>query len=952
MGSSRARNDRDSNITRQTSRGGPGRAPLVAAICAALAMPLAPGMAMAQDEPPATAAEDDARATELDRVVVTGSLIPQTQIETATPVVSITAQDIQRQGFRDVYDVLRSQPLATGAVQDNQFSGGFTPSAEPISLLGLDPGFTLVLIDGRPMADYPLLYNGQSNFTDLSSIPTGMVERIDIAPGNQSSIYGSSAIAGVVNIILKKRIDGTILNYRFGTYDQGGGANSRLQLISGTTVGNVDLVYGLQYNRQDPIYGFDRDDFDSTDDNPDPELRFGSRTFLRSLGDGTYIDPGAEACGGLSRLFNGTTIYDERPGRGFYCGSRSEPGYSTILNKEESLTGYLNGSLVLNDNAELYGSLLLNRSETESNSGARFWQPSIDTSGFIINANTGQFESFQHIFAPEETGGLDTNNQRDTSDSYNFAFGLRGNFGASPWAYDTYYSRSEYTIDSRQLWPLKAPIEDFFREQFLGPQLGEYYGYPIYAPNEAAFYQPVTPEQYRSFNSEIVTESETWTHNINLQVTNTELFQLPGGPVGFAAVLQAGEQSWENPTDPRVVNDEFWGLSGTQGEGRRDNQALAVEFRVPVFSMLTANLSARYDQYENEGLNSDDDLTYKVGLEFRPIESLLIRGNYATAFKAPDMAYVFAGDSGFFTFVTDYYRCATEEPDVDIEDCSFNQSEQVFGTRSGSPDLQSITAKSFGYGIVWAPSASFSTSVDYYNIKIDDKVADLSLDTLLRNEAACRLGQLDPASPTCIDAVARIDRSSATAPVPNQLQDIRTNPINISEEEVEGITAKLDYRWETANWGRFNLSGSYNATLRHRSQQYPEDPVIDLLNEPFYSSEFRNVGSASITWETGPWVSTLYGVRYGKTPNYAAQINEAGYEAPDAGKVDAQVRFNASVAYNFSDDVTLSLAINNLTDEEPPSDPTWTDYPYYNIFNFNGYGRSFLVELNWRFGAQ
>jgi outer membrane receptor protein involved in Fe transport len=895
------------------------------------------------------ATEEEAK--ELDRVVVTGSLIPQSQVETATPVISISSADIQRQGFKDVYDVLRSQPLATGAVQDNQFSGGFTPSAEPISLLGLDPGFTLVLIDGRPMADYPLLYNGQSNFVDLASIPTAMVERIDIAPGNQSAIYGSSAIAGVVNIILKKRIDGTILNYRIGAYNGGGGENQRLQLISGKSFGDVDLTFGLQYNDQEPIYGFDRKDFDSTNDNPDPALRFGSRTFLRSLGNGAYVDPGADACDSMANLFNGSLVYEERPGRGFYCGSRAEPGFTTFLNKERSLTGYLNGSYAINDNAELYGTLLLNRTKMESNSGSRFWQPSIDTGGFIINANTFQFESFQHIFAPEETGGIDFNNQRDTSDSYNLAFGLRGGFGDSPWAYDTYYSRSQFKIDSRQQWPLKDEIEDFFRDQFLGPQLGEYYGYPIYAPNEAAFYQPVTPEQYASFNSEIKSISETWTQNLNLQVTNTELFNLPAGPVGFAAVLQLGEQSWENPTDQRVVNGEFWGLTGTQGAGRRNNEAVAVEFRVPIFSMLTASISGRYDQYENEGLNSDDDTTYKVGLEFRPMETLLFRGNYATAFKAPDMAYVFAGDSGFFTFVTDYYRCATEEADVPIEDCTFNQSEQVFGNRSGSPDLQSITAKSYGFGVVWAPTPSFSVSADYYNIKIDNKVSDMSLDSLLRTEAACRLGQLDPTSPSCVDALARIGRSAPTAPVPNQLQTVATNPINISKEEVEGIIADLDYRWDTERWGTFGVGLNYNVTLDHQSQQYPEDPVIDLLNEPFYSSEFRSIASATLTWEKGPWVTTLYTVRQGKTPNYAAQINEAGYDAPNAGQVDAWIRTNATVNYNFNDDVSLGFTVNNLLDEEPPQDSSWTAYPYYNVFNFNGYGRSFMVELNWRFGA-
>ncbi|WP_226467250.1 TonB-dependent receptor plug domain-containing protein [Luteimonas panaciterrae] len=917
---------------------------LSTAICAALISPLAIGSVHAQEQTESTSD----KTTELDKVVVTGSLIPQAEIETATPVQSITAEEIKRQGFRDVYDVLRSQPMATGAVQDSQFTAGFTPGAEPISMLGLDPGFTLVLIDGRPMADYPLLYNGQSNFVDLASIPTSMVERIDIAPGNQSAIYGSSAIAGVVNIILKKHLDGTTLGFRFGGYDQGGGGNARFQATGGHTFGNLDLVYGLQYTKQDPIYGFQRKDFDSTNDNPNPALRYGSRTFVRiSATQNAYIDPGADACAGLSNLYNGTTTYDFRPNRGFYCGSRAEPGFTSIMNKESSLSGYLNASFDLSDTTELYSTLLINRSKTQSNSGSRFWAAGGDNQ-IIFNQNSGDFETFQHIFAPEETGGLNANNERLTSDSYNVAAGIRGPFGSSNWNYDAYYNRSEYKIKSRQLWALEDEVEDFFRQQFLGPQLGEYYGYPVYAPNEAAFYKALTPEQYRSFQGEIKTDSKTWTQNVNLQLTNTELFNLPAGPVGFAAVLQAGEQSWENPTDPRVVNGEFWGLTGTQGSGKRTNEALGVEFRVPIFSKLTANLSGRYDHYKNKGGSSDSDATYKLGLEFRPIESLLIRANYATAFKAPDMAYTFAGDSGYYTTATDYYRCATEEPGVPIDDCTYN-AEQVFGTRSGNRELKSITAKSWGFGVVWSPSANFDVSADYYRIKIEDEVNDLSLDSLMRTESACRLGQLDPASPTCVDALGRIGRSPETAPVPYQVNTVRTNPINISNEEVSGILAKLNYSWETASVGNFGLGLQYNVTLDHERQQYPEDPTIDYLSEPFYSSEFRSVGSASLNWNKGPWNATLYGIRYGGTPNYAAQLTTAGYAAKDAKRVDAYYRFNTTLGYQFTDDVELTLTVNNLLDEEPPEDRTYTAYPYYNIFNYNGYGRSYTVEVTWKF---
>ncbi|KPL48315.1 TonB-dependent receptor [Xanthomonas axonopodis] len=915
---------------------------LVAAIYAVLAMP---ALALAQDQ-------DQGPVTQLNKVTVTGSLIPRSQIETATPVMSISAQEIQARGFKDVYDVLRSQPMATGTVQDSQLSNGFTPGAKSISLLSLDPGFTLVLIDGRPMADYPLLYNGQSNFVDLASIPVGMVERIDVAPGNQSSIYGSAAIAGVVNIILKKRMDGVQMSFRMGTYDGGGGNNQRFELTGGNTVGGADIVWGLQLNNQDPIYGFQRRNFDSTNDSPDPDYRYGSFIAWHGISGNppTYVDPGADNCAALGALFNHSVSLETRPDRGNYCSSRTAPGYSSILNKERSANGYANLRYAFNDNAELYATLLLNRTKVEVKSGSPFWQSSADTGGYFYNQNTQQLESYQRIFAPEETGNLDFNNNRQTTDSYNIAVGVKGGVGSSNWTYDAYYARSEYRIDSRQQWPLGDKIEEFFREQFLGQPLGDNSGYPIYAPNDANFYRPLTPAQYRSFNDEIRTKSRTWTQNVNLQLTNTDLFDLPAGGVGVAGVLQAGNQYWNNPTDPRVIAGDFYELTGTQGSGKRDNWAAAFETRIPILSTLTANLSGRYDDYKNQGGGSDSRFTYRAALEFRPVDSLLLRGNYATAFKAPDMAYTFAGDTGFYTGVNDYYRCALEEPNKPIVDCSYS-GVTIAGRRIGNPDLKSITAKSWGYGVVWSPSTDFSAGADYYHINIKQEVSDLSTDNLLRTESACRLGSLDITSPTCVDALSRIDRTGPDAPVPNRLISIRVNPINISVEEVSGMLANVSYRWNTGSWGSFSADAHYNLTLKHKSQQYPQDPVINLLSNPFYSSEFRSIGNASLTWQKDAWTTTLFGTRYGRTPNYAAQISDAGYATQGAGKVGPWTTFNATVDYAVNKDVSLTATVNNLANTRPPRDRTSIYYPYYNIFNYTGYGREYMLELNWRFGA-
>ncbi len=937
---------------------------LFSTISALLALGVFSSVALAQDAPP-PASTDPAPAdtttpppkkvVKLEKIVVTGSLIPQSQMETASPVTTITSEQIETQGYRNVSDVLRAQPLATGAVQDNQFSNGFTPGATTISLLGLDPGFTLILMDGRPLADYPLLYNGQSNFTDLSTIPTAMVERIDILPGNQSAIYGSAAIAGVVNIILKKHIEGTQFSLRYGGYDQGGGDNLRFQVTGGKQFGNLDLTYGLQYSTQKAMFGYQNGWFDSTNDSPNPDGRFGSRTAVIQNGfTGEYIHPTAAQCGRLSNSFGGTTQLDFRPdpqgfGRwGTFCGSRAEVGNASFLNDEQGLSGYLNATWQLGGTSELYSSLLYDVHKTTSSSSSRFWVPDVNgTFGYVWDDRDSSLSYYQRILGPEETGG--PQKEQFKSRSYNFAAGIRGTFGNSNWDYDAYYARSQFNITDTQRWPLTNEIENFFRNQFLGPQLGTYYGYPVYHPNQDAFYQPLTPDQYASFLDNITTKSTTWTHNVNFSVTNTSLFSLPAGDVGVAALVQFGHQIWNNPTDPRVIAGDFWGITGTQGAGKRDNSAVALEFRVPILTTLTATMSGRYDKYKNIGAGDDAKATWKLGLEFRPIDTLLIRGNYATAFRAPDMSYIYAGESGFFSSATDYYRCELAGQAIDT--CQYNPV-NIQGERFGNPDLKSITAKSFGYGFVWSPSKRFDMRADYYNIDISNEVIDLSSNFILRNENECRQGRQDINSAFCQDVISRVIRNPAgNNPQSNAIQLVTTNPVNIATERVSGINTAVNYRWGGGRNGKFSLGLNYNNTLSHEVQRFPDEPSIDYLRRPDFSSEFKTVLSGDFNWDIGRWSTNIHGTRYGATPNYTAQLGVATNNGIPPGTVKPYPVFNVNIGYDLTKNGKVSFTANNVGNRKAPFDASWTAYPYYNVFNYNGYGRAWWLEYTFKMGG-
>ncbi len=924
--------------------------------------------------------QKDKHAKELKKIVVTGSLIPTAEIDTATPVITITAQDIRKQGFTTIYQALRSQPLATGQIIGQQFTNGFTPGAEPSpSLLGLPPNFTLTLIDGHPIAAYPLLYNQSFGITDISSIPINMISSIQIVPGNQSSIYGSAAIAGVVNIILKHHISGVDFNYQGGGYSDGGGQTQNISMIGGYNHGSLSLTYGLQYRDQNPIWGFQRPLTASTTSNPDPYLK--NAPFVSSeifdYTNNTAIDPNSitpNACNALANEFGGTTsrvpVYvsarTNNPFQyvqsGWACGTPNGYGYATLQNKQRTASGYLNASFRINSNTEVYGNLIytVNSASYYFGPNYSYWATNFPQFAFY-NQNTGTIQQAFTVFSPEETGGLLVPGVTTFGRAFNFYGGIKGSVGSSNWNYDAYYARSQYNLYTNERQPITSKINAFFQNQFLGPKLGtSASGYPIYAPNYSNFFQPITPAQYQSFLGTNHTYSETYTQNVNLNVTNTDLFKVPAGHVGFAGVLQAGDQRLYEPLNTVAASGYFFNGSTGNAQGRRNNYAAAVEFRIPIFSMLTTDISARYDHFHNSGGASSSRPTYKVSLAFRPLHTLLLRADYATAFRMPPMGYAFIGPgTDFFSGITDYYQCELLNPGTPFSQCpNINNPNINYTTRGATvanPDLTSITAKSWGFGAVWSPTHDFNINVDYYDVHIANEVEPQSINSLLQTDAQCLLNQIPNTSAACQAAFLAILRNPA-----GKVTSYSVRPINVARERVSGITAGMNYRYDLGKYGELDLNGNYNVTLKHTFQLAPGQPFLDLLHNPYdsylyaqggtaYGPEFKSILNGSITWSIGPWSSTLYGIRYGKLPNTAAYTSPNVYQAYGAGRVTPWILYNATVRYNISKDARVSLTVNNLFNAMPPHDSTATSWPYYDLGAYNPFGRSYFVDFNYHF---
>ncbi|EIL93763.1 TonB-dependent receptor [Rhodanobacter spathiphylli] len=903
------------------------------------------------------ASADPQEATRLDEIQVTGSRIPRAQVEGPAPVTVITANDIKASGFASVPDVMRAITQNSGETQSQQSSSGadFSPGAEEVDLRGLGPNHTLVLVNGRRIADFPMPFKGRSNFTDVSNIPIGMIDRIEVLTGSASAVYGSDAISGVVNFILKDHADGTTIDLRYGDTTRGGGASTKLDFSTGFSHDDFNLVFGAELIDQKPLWAYDRKIQDSTADAPTERSQVPRRTFLNGDWNDDYIDPGQATCDALGYLNGGTTVYANRPRYGNFCGSAESIGYGTILSQRRGINTYTSANLKINDNLSWFGDMQLGWSKVELFRDVEQWNyqaPDGNEDGYFYNAHSGGIENWYRQFTPEEMGGLGRGMIENTQKTFSLTTGLKGTFGQA-WDYEASLSHSQYK--ALISWP--QTVASKANDLYLGPQLGvdADSGLPIFDADPSRLYTPLSRAEYDSITARTNYHPESRSDTLAFTLTNTELFSLPAGPAGFAGVVEYGNQSYDLKPDPLATQYYYYSWKDSDGHGSRNRWAAAGELRMPLLDSLNWSVAGRYDQYRFSG-HKTGKLTWSTGLEWRPLDTLLVRGSYGTAFRAPDLHYVYAGIGNDETSGNDYYRCRTEEPGVDITDCDYSD-EGLIRTRQGNRDLDSETSTSWTGGFVWSPTPNLDFSIDYFNIRMQNQVQDLSTDRILQLEASCRIGSdvngnaVDANSPSCIDAISRVNRYPADSAVdPGGLYGIFVNPINVANERTSGVDVSSHYKLETAI-GTFRFSGNYTWTRNHLFQQYPGDPTLDELAVNSGFDIPREKTSASVSWERKAWSATLFGSRLGRLPNSDSYDQIVDTDAGEAAWVHATYRYNATLQYNFSDHAQLSLAVDNLFDKLPPRDPSYTAYPYYDVSWFDAAGRSYFLQFTWKLGG-
>lgn len=926
---------------------------LAIAIAATYALP-----GYAQDT---AAAEADKKAegdsTKMETMIVTGSRIKRSEIEGPAPVTVITSEQIEREGFVTVFDALSTLTQASGSTQnDFNSAGGFTPNASVINLRGLGTGRTLLLINGRRAADYPFPYNGQSNFQNFGNIPAAAVDRIEVLSGGASAIYGSDAVAGVVNVVLKTNFEGDVLKVRGSTSTRGGRDVGDLQWVGGRTGDKWSVTYAFEAYHSDPLFAYERDFFDSGEDNPLPPALGGYQPSIgaqirrtRPLPT-TYTLPAGYDCSAHAEwrpwTYVSSTVAGQTLGPG--CGYDEFVAQQTVVNKNDDLSGYVYGTYDFDGDLQAWASLQMYNSKARTSGGLEQWAGGPQFNSQFYDPQFGTTILPIRAIMPSEYGGSTGTFQKFSERSYDIAFGLNGTFG-DRFDWNATIGRAEYNTDRTRPRMLVSAVTDFF----LGPRLGVTTGIagipnniPIYQLNLDRFYSALTPEEYKSISTQVNYEAESFNNSASFVLTG-DIWELPAGPVGLAAVVEATQQGYTLDSDSRLLptRREIYNLTGTGGGGDRDRYALGAEISVPILDSLDLQLAGRFDQYDDV-TEVGDAKTWNAGLSWRPLDSLLLRASYATSFKAPDLHYVFAEQSGGFATVFDTYRCLTDG--FNATQCgtaNARYSYSAFSVRQGQPSLREETGDSTTVGFVWDVMDDLSIQADYYEVDLKDTIADITSLFTLDAEAGCLTGltrnrqpyQFAPDSAFCQAILTRVDRLvSPGSTQDGQISEIRSGPINRALLSTKGIDASVTYRLDTDRFGNFGWTTGWSHTLEQKTKEFPNDPV-NSYRDSLTNFDFRSRVRSTMTWEKDSWSAAVFMLRLGSLPNWA-----------ETGRIAPNFTWNANIAKEISEDLKLTLFVNNVFDKIAPRDDTFNSYPYF-WRAFSPIGRELAIQVDYTF---
>ncbi|WP_338589649.1 TonB-dependent receptor [Shewanella khirikhana] len=825
-------------------------------------IPSACALAVALALPSIASAEDGAK---VERIEVTGSRIKRTDIEGPSPIQSIGKDDIANMGFDNLQQLLEKIPAngagafsTRGNSQDSTANG-----AASISLRGLGPDATLVLINGRRVAISSFAEGVSNSFVDINNIPVSAIERIDILKDGASAIYGSDAIAGVVNIVLKKDIEGIEVNLGYGTATGPSYDEQTASLVWGTKgeKGNASII--LDYFKNGTLSADDMGRFGTA--NQEPYGGDDNRSSRGYPGAFSYLEVDQNGNPVLDE--NGKQIVTRLPDpscptdqiNGSVCLFDYGP-YNLTIPAAERVGAIGQFEYFLNDDLTAFLEFAVQHNTSEAGGAAT---PLDDTASLTVPAshpnNPWGRDLDIYRYRPVDAGARRWDVE---SDSMRLVAGLRGNLKDWDWEVTAQKGRSESTQtgDRTQGW---------VRVDYLQREI------------DAGRYNPFgatvnSPEVIDAITTSLVRQGESHVAAYDASITGSA-FTLGDADVMMAAGVEYREEDVSDVPDEQFQRGLIFGTEAVSAAAERDQWAAYAEFSIPLADNFELQLAARYDHYSDFGSTTNPKVAFQWGIS----DELSARGSWATGFRAPSLAQIGLGPSEDSLFLDDRYFC--EANGLDPKECKNRDFGFVF---SGNKDLEAEESESWNIGVIYAPNQSFDLSLDWYNITQDNKIDRLEPQSLY--DANCN----DQNSAVCVrlppvgsDKLGTIDH-------------VLSSFVNISSQEVQGVDLSSHYTLVMDGYGdlKFGLEYSYLMDFEKGDKDW---------TGKYRYPEHRWLGTTNWTMDN---LSANLNLTYiGEFADYNETRN-----------VDAQLLVDMSASYRFSETFKWTVGVNNVLDEEPP----------------------------------
>lgn len=746
-----------------------------------------------------------------ERIQVTGSRIKRTDMETAQPVLTISSEDIARSGLTSVGDILR-EISTNGASLGLQTNNGNTSGVVRVDLRNCGANRSLVLVNGRR---WVANLNGA---VDISTIPLAAIKRMEVLKDGASSVYGTDAICGVVNVITNDDFDGAEVTVYQGVTSESDGKRESYAMTVGSSSARSSVLFSASYVKQEPILGGDREissvpifglpaNVSSTGGRASPTTPYGQ---FNVGGTSFTLDPNKPGCLPNQRC---TAIGDFRPYNGATDGYNFAP-VNYIQQPSETISLYLQGTYNLTDNLRSKTEILFNQRSSEAQLAA---QP-FGGAPMRISANNvyNPFgvdiagATFRPLKAPRSF--------QAEVDTWRFGTGFEGEFDAAGrmfnWDVGYVYSESSnlqmkrgFFSSTRMTTALGPSFIDSNGVARCGtaaaPIAGcvpfNLFGGPDGVTDAMLGYVQVDPRNVE------FQKMHDYTANIG-----TDLFELPAGPVSAVVGAEVRRESGYSSPDPltaagQVLNDNaFQPTAGGYSLREIYGEAVLPILRDAVYAdSLDLSLSTRYSDYSTFGSTTNSS----VKLSYRPFEELLVRASYGEGFRAPSISELFLGNSDSRPAATDPCtnnsqayttnqavrdRCAAQGVPATYR----QQGAQLRSTIGGNADAQPETATTRVVGFVYSPNFvdGLGISVDWYSIRIENSLGTNSAGGILNN---CYVAGIQ----SFCDLISR-DFTGSLGNIGEISNIIQTTTNFIGGLETEGLDVNVDYRFSTelGNW--------------------------------------------------------------------------------------------------------------------------------------------------------